>query len=232
MSKSKKHERPSFADFLAELTSKTPAKPAVESREERRFFLIVTEGKRTEPIYFEFLAGKLPKKLVETIEVKGEGANTLSLVREALKKKKKRLENKELPPFDEVWAVFDKDDFPDKNFNDAIALAKRENIESGHSNESFELWYVLHYEFLQSALKRTDYITKLTTHLGEKYEKNKRELAERIHINGNYKQAIKRAVRLQKLHEDKTDSESCPMTRVYVLVERLMAYVEGREAEH
>lgn len=67
-----------FRDLLKELKENAVKLPAVESREERKYFLIVTEGARTEPIYFRYLANKLPKNLVQTIEVEGAGDNTVN----------------------------------------------------------------------------------------------------------------------------------------------------------
>jgi hypothetical protein len=171
----------------------------------------------------------LPKHLVETIEVTGAGDNTLNVVKKAIHLRNKRKKNAELPQFDEVWAVYDKDDFPDKNYNAAIALAQKEGIESGHSNQSFELWYVLHFQFLQSALHRESYIKTLSGILGVKYKKNSLALAERIYKEGNISQAIAWANELEAIHVGNTAANSCPFTRVYVLVERLIAYIENRD---
>ena len=174
----------------------------------------------------------LPKHLVETVEVKGAGDNTLNVVRKAIQLRDERKLNTGLPQFDQVWAVYDKDDFPDKNYNDAIALAEKNGIESGHSNQSFELWYVLHFQFLQSALHRTSYIKTLSKTLGIKYKKNNLAIAKRIHTEGNVIQAILWANELELFHAGQTAANSCPFTRVYVLVERLMAYIENRKADY
>lgn len=170
----------------------------------------------------------MPKHLVETIEVTGAGDNTLNVVKKAILLRDERKKNTELPQFDEVWAVYDKDDFPDKNYNDAITLAQKEGIESGHSNQSFELWYILHFQFLQSASHRDKYIKTLSGILGAKYKKNSLALAERIHTEGDVTQAIAWANALDAMHAGSTPANSCPFTRVYVLVERLMAYIENR----
>lgn len=69
MTKNKKQL--SFNDLLAELKAKKPTPVKVESRTELKYFLIVSEGERTEPEYFKFLARKLPKHLVEYIEIQG-----------------------------------------------------------------------------------------------------------------------------------------------------------------
>jgi hypothetical protein len=82
--KKKKHEQPSFDDMFNRLVADKVSASAVDVREERRYFLIVSEGVRTEPMYFEFLGSMLPKHLVETIKVTGAGDNTLNVVRKAI----------------------------------------------------------------------------------------------------------------------------------------------------
>ena len=39
--------------------------------------------------------------------------------------------------YDQSWVVFDKDDNPDKTFNDAIALTQKENFHVAYSNQAF-----------------------------------------------------------------------------------------------
>ncbi|HRG21298.1 MAG TPA: RloB family protein [Saprospiraceae bacterium] len=226
MSNSKKHKQPSFKDFLDKLKSNTVHEPKQIGRfDERKYFLIVTEGERTEPLYFNYFKNYLPKKLLETIEVSGEGDNTMNIVKKAIELRNER--NLSLKPkFDEVWAVFDKDDFPSSRFNTAVGLANREGINSGHSNQSFELWYVLHFQYLTSALHRRDYIKLLTKSLRFKYEKNNPIVVEHLFKKCNVKQAIAWAKSLEELHKGKTPAQSCPSTKVYELVEKLMSYCE------
>lgn len=223
----KKNNGFDFADFLKSL-KENEVKPAdIEVRQERKYFLIVSEGVRTEPIYFEYWAKKLPKNLIKSIEVHGEGDNTVNVVQKAIELKEKRKKTPNLPDYDEVWAVFDKDDFPTERYQNAITLAQNNGIESGHSNQSFELWYVLHFEYLQAALHRSDYIKKLTDKLGYKYAKNSLSIVKDISEKGDLNQAIKRAYELEKLHEGEVASNACPYTRLYVLVDRLQCYLEN-----
>ena len=219
----------SFSDFVRELHEKTVQPVLVETRQERRYFLIVSEGTRTEPIYFRFLSKSLPKNLLQTIHVHGEGDNTLNIVRKAIELRSERTRNKTLPPYDEVWAVYDKDDFPSAHYNEAIHLAAQNGIESGHSNQCFELWYVLHFQFLQNALHRDDYIRILTQKLGFKYTKNTETVVQHILQQGDEKQAIARAEQLEQMHEGQNEANSCPYTRVYELVKRLRAYMQPDE---
>lgn len=51
----------------------------------RKYFIIVCEGKETEPNYFEQFRG--PKEV--KVEVIGEGANTVVVVQRAIKEKQK-----------------------------------------------------------------------------------------------------------------------------------------------
>ena len=57
----KKNKEQSFADFLNELKQAKIPEKKIESIEERRYFLIVTEGIRTEPNYFNYFKKFLPK---------------------------------------------------------------------------------------------------------------------------------------------------------------------------
>lgn len=222
----KKSKEQSFASFLEKLKNDKIEARKIESIEERRFFLIVSEGIKTEPNYFNYFKKFLPKHLLETVEVHGAGDNTINVVQRAIELRNIRDKNTILPNYDEVWAVYDKDDFPSQDFNAAVQLAANNNIESGHSNQSFELWYVLHFQFLQNALHRDDYIKILSKELGFKYKKNNLTVIDFLFKNGNVVQAIKWAQELEKNHFGATPSESCPHTRIHVLVERLRKYLK------
>lgn len=112
----------------------------------RQRFLIVCEGEKTEPNYFRRF--RVPPIVVQVVPL---GMDTVRVVQRAI-------ELQAQDDYDQTWAVFDKDDFPDKNFNDAIALARRNNISVAYSNQSFELWYVLHFQYMSNAIARDDYI--------------------------------------------------------------------------
>lgn len=84
--------------------------------------LIVCEGTKTEPNYFDAFAHKQQGIIVYDIEVKGLGRGTKDVVEKAIALKNKN-------NYDRVWAVFDKDEFPAKDFNEAIALGNKNGIE-------------------------------------------------------------------------------------------------------
>jgi len=110
----------------------------IDATDTRQRFLIVCEGAKTEPQYFERF--RVPGLVVK---VEGVGMNTLSLVEEAVKLR-------EEDDYDQVWCVFDKDDFSIDQFENAIHCAKENGMYVAYSNQAFELWYVLHFEYLHS----------------------------------------------------------------------------------
>lgn len=82
----------------------------------KQSFLIITEGVNTEPDYFTSF-----RLTSASIQVIGEGMSCLSLVKKAISIRDNH--RKRGRTYDQSWVVFDKDDNPDKTFNDAIALA-------------------------------------------------------------------------------------------------------------
>lgn len=134
----------------AQKQAKLDKKRKVAVRNVSVSFLIVCEGERTEPNYFKALIKDRYSDIRE-VTIEGKGQGTVSLIKETIAIRDKS--NKE---FDRVWAVFDKDDFDD--FNDAIKLATKNNILCAWSNESFELWYYLHFQYLDTGISRAQYI--------------------------------------------------------------------------
>ena len=210
--------KPSFQDFINSLTRADQPR-IIDREEERQYFLIVTEGEKTEPNYFKGLINKLPDHLV-AIEIVGEGANTISVVKAAIRIRERRMEQNLLPQFDEIWVVFDKDDFPARNFNRAIELAIQKDINVAYSNEAFELWYILHFQYLDAAVNRNRYIEILKEILGD-YQKNDDQMYLLLNEKGEEKKAISRAKKLYKELNIGNPAAEKPTTLVYKLVERL-----------
>lgn len=84
-------------------------------------YLIVTEGKRTEPLYFKSLQKLILQKIggrvevveAPVIEISGEGCSTEKLIEAA-----DRIVKDAKMIYQNVWLVFDRDDFMD--FDTAI----------------------------------------------------------------------------------------------------------------
>lgn len=201
-----------------------------EIRSKRLYFLIVCEGEKTEPLYFEAFKNDLPKGILEnaTIEIEGEGKNTLSLV-ESVVKIRERRERESGRSYDQTWAVFDRDSFLPEQFNNAIFKAKAATPEiyCAWSNEAFELWYLLHFEFYQDAASRHDYQARLEKAISQrmgaafKYAKNDPGMYHLLKQLGNQGQAIKWAESLEQWHHDENYAGHNPCSLVYKLVKAL-----------
>ncbi|WP_421826147.1 RloB family protein [Larkinella sp.] len=200
-----------------------------DTKAKRKYYLIVCEGTKTEPNYFEGLKKNLPLGVVDTIdlEIEGTGHNTLTVIEDA-QRARVRLERFGRT-FDEVWAVFDRDSFPDQNFNNAIFKGQAVGIQCAWTNEAFELWYLLHFQFFQHGMSRDHYKTLLERELSAKmgsayfYQKNSAELFLLLQQHGDLKQAIARAKRLEAEFADRTDyANHNPCTKVHELIEKLL----------
>lgn len=183
------------------------------------------EGERTEPNYFQSLVRNRYSEVREE-KIVGEGRATCALVKRTAQIKEELERGRHLP-FDRVWVVFDKDDF--KDFNEAINLAKSYGFECAWSNEAFELWYFMHFQYLDSAISRHDYIEKLQDeiqkHLGYEnyeYKKNDPSMYQLLASIGNEALAKRRAIRLRECFEGDYDfKEHKPCTTVDLLVTEL-----------
>ncbi|MBQ6011394.1 MAG: RloB domain-containing protein [Kiritimatiellae bacterium] len=205
-------------------------------RPKGRYYLIVCEGTKTEPNYFESIRQRLPGGQGDKIVVIGGQDNTLNLVERAREEITKRNQSDNAPYY-HVWLVFDKDSFPDDDFDNAITLAEQENRKFGMkgdvlyphwnaawSNEAFELWYLFHFqENVGGGITRDHYAEMLSKYLGQTYKKNSAEMFDVL--LPRLKVAIQRAQRAyNRWAADVPFHDRNPATAVYQLVGNLMAY--------
>ncbi|MCX6735744.1 MAG: RloB family protein [Candidatus Parcubacteria bacterium] len=199
-----------------------------DTRKIRKVIRIYTEGTKTEPNYFGSIKDELriSEIDIQIQGVRGFNNHTLPLVGSVIERKKEEEKNNDFET--EWWVVFDKDDFPD--FNSAIDLAQKHGINVVYSNECFELWFILHFEFLQTSLGRNNFEPKLSKLLGRKYEKKSSDIYDLI--KDKESNAIRYAKKLEKMHDDEKVSspeQRVPSTLVYKLVERLRSLKTERE---
>ena len=133
---------------------------------------------------------------------------------------------------EEVWVVFDfdinEDELPQikQEFNAAIELANKHNIKCATSNDSFELWYILHFLFTDMAHRRDWYNKKLSEILKVKYSKDKKVSIQMYNrLKEHQKIAIRNAKKLEKIHKAKIPCDKNPYSSVYNLVEALNEYI-------
>ena len=195
---------------------------------ERPTILIVCEGENTEPSYFRQF-----RLTNATVKAVGVGYNTISLVERAI-------ELSERDTYDQVWCVFDKDDFPAENFNEAIQLATRNRFKVAYSNQSFEYWLILHFNDHQGgALHRDDYHKKINDCIGPwgcSYDSKGSKIVsadlfdlleakDPIEKEERRLLACKRARRIYHLFDHSSPASEESSTTVFLLVEELAKYL-------
>lgn len=198
-------------------------------------FLIVTEGEKTEPLYFGGIQQRIEEKIggnidvveVPFIDIRGEGCATGSLIQET-----ERIVKNAKVMYQNIWVVFDKDDFED--FDQAIEEGTQKGYKIAWSNQSFEYWLYLHFYYSDSALHRSDWRNKLDEifkqyQLGDGYyRKNYENIYDLVNSFDGVNTAINNAKRRMASFRDEIDkpSQYDPGTMVYKLVQQLKRYLE------
>jgi hypothetical protein len=205
-----------------------------DKRNKRKYYLIVCEGEASEPNYFEVLKQDLPKGVLTAyqINIAGTGRNTQSLIDEAFRLQTV-YEKNSTRKIDRLWVVFDRDSFSAQDFNGAIQRCHNSDVGCAWSNEAFELWYLLHFQYYENAMSRRDYKDMIESCLkpllGEdfRYEKNGKQMYALLKEHGNLDDAIRNAKRLAGQFAGRQDySSHNPCTMVWVLVEELLKLKE------
>lgn len=185
----------------------------------KQSFLIVCEGMCTEPDYFRAF-----RMTTATIKAVGQGMNTISLVNKAISIRDTDIKKKRI--YDQCWVVFDKDDFPASDFNQAIALAERNGFRVAYSNQAFEYWFLLHFNLYRGPIHRNSYanmLTKLTDLTYSKVEGFGTKLYNRLlHLQP---QAIKNATAVIKETSQGNPAMEESSTTVHQLVTELNKYI-------
>lgn len=180
-----------------------------------RRILIICEDSKSSVLYLK----KFPvdPDLVQ-IEYEGTGMNTDSLMEEAIRRKTEAIREKR--PYNKVWVVFDRDDFPPKNFNRAFDLASsHREVTACWTNECFELWYLLHFQYLDTEMDRDRICTEVGKKIGRSYEKNDGTVYEVL--ESRLPVALRNADRLYQSNTDGRCHRQNPSTNVHQLIRML-----------
>jgi hypothetical protein len=168
--------------------------------------LIVCEGTKTEPLYFE----GFQKPGILSIKTIGVGRGTLRVVERAIKEQDDM--------YNQIWCVFDLDNFSPAHFNNAVAKAEKKGLRVAYSNPCFELWFALHFDYIDIENNCKDLQDKLGAKIG--YDKNRPDMY--IVLALHQQTALRNADRLYKSYPNAMAlSNKAPSTTVYLLVEEL-----------
>ena len=192
-------------------------------------YLIVCEGKKTEPNYFNVLKKQINEKygnkvdvLIPNIEVKGTGRNTTDLV-----KYTQKFVNYASKVYGQVWVVFDKDDYSDEQFNQAIANC---DYNACWSNPNFELWLLAHLKKVTKYISKDDVLDELNKEFQKNglgtYSKNDPNIFQKVTKDGKLHTAIENCKQMEELNKEGQASGRNPMTKVYKIVDGLKEYLE------
>ena len=157
--------------------------------QELRRVLIVCEDSKSSRYYFESF--EVNKNRAEVVAV-GTGMNTDSLVEFAMARKEHA--ERVAQPYNEVWCVFDRDDFPLANYCRAFELARSNGLKVAWTNEAFEFWYLLHFNYHDAGISRHDYKSKLKPNFD--YDKSDGQIYSKV--KQHQATAIQNAQRLER----------------------------------
>ena len=197
-----------------------------KTKKELERIILACEGAVTEKNYFESIFKELMKNkniaktsLVITKHAHTNPKGVLKDLEAALQKDNE---------YEYKWIVIDRDEMRPNggghllsDFNGAISSAEAQGIQVAYSNPSFEIWYLLHFEYRNTGLNRDEVIEQLKKYVD--YAKNSKSIFSEI--KEKQIDAIGFAKRLDaeyKAGGRKLDpSTDNPSTTVYQLVEQL-----------
>ena len=181
-------------------------------RTPKKLFIIVCEGKNTEPQYFEKCFSG------ENFSVRIPSHGNKSAPNHLLKVVKEELRKNDLKKGVEAWCVCDTDKWTPEQLRGLLKWSKKKtNYGLAVSNPNFEFWLLLHFEDGNKVRNSVTCKTRLEQHLPG-YDKN-------IDSKKFTKEKIEKAVERAKIR-DNPPCESLPcekQTTVYRLVERILA---------
>jgi len=202
--------------YGAKVQRPEPVRPATGET-----FLIVVEGKATEPAYLGRIRAKLGIKAISVEIVHGNHTDPVGIVKEAIVLRDKQTAKAEksaiAEPFDRTWVVFDreKQNHPRRDqMPRALQLAETNAIAVALSIPTFEFWLLLHYEFTTKAFDGCEAAKKALKKFIRQYEKGDLPLDELIL---KVTDAITHAGRCRK-HWEEVGGDRNPSTDVDLLI--------------
>ena len=156
--------------------SKDDFKRKKQIKEQVKSVLIACEDKISSPNYFKMIIKKLieDKKITQDslVIAKHEHVNPKGVLQDLLNHKK---DDKTYKDFEHRWIVIDRDiarvnggGHPKDDFLTALSEAKSKRVEVAYSNDCFEIWYLLHFVYRDTAISRDDVIKEVIKKLKDK----------------------------------------------------------------
>ncbi len=201
---------------------------------QRLLVILACEGEKTERYYFESLFEALRKaqtlSSLSCVFAPHRHTNPTGVLKDLIGFRDAF--GRTYKDYEHRWIVIDRDEercggggHTLQDFNNAISGAKsnKPEVKVAWSNPSFEVWYLLHFHYHNTAIDRDSVNTKLSIALTASYEKNDQTMFSRFNQN-MLNDAIRNA---KRLHDEAkragiSPEATNPGTTVYELVELLI----------
>lgn len=185
----------------------------IKSRKPKKIFVIATEGEKTEDIYFSiFRTQHYDKVIIKVLPALAGKSAPKHLIKRIQQYKK----DHNLKDNYELWIVVDVDQQAE-SLDEICSRCKKLGINIAVSNPNFEIWLSFHQEKSRTPQTSEDCM-KEVKQLLKGYTKARYDVHQLIPY---IQAAIDHAKRLDGNPDDAWTRE--PGSRVYVLVERIMA---------
>lgn len=126
------------------------------TRSPRKVFVIVCEGDKTEPIYFNKYKTRYSN--LKIVIPSSKYTNPKNLVNFSIIQIKKY--NLDLRNGDAIWCVFDCNSNSEEDIFTACKKAGN-GVKLCLSNPNFELWFLLHFDLITAKIDRSNVIDRL-----------------------------------------------------------------------
>lgn len=193
--------------------------------------LIVCEGTRTEPLYFESMRESLAPGFRDRIHivVKGTGLHTTDLFEYAVAECSRSKNG-----YDHVWIAYDKDDFLVAKFDEVARRCRGTRVGDARfhamwSNPCFEVWLLLHFGYSTSEIVVKQCIDRVDSECARRfgcgYAKNFSVYGQLASMRGAACDNSKRLIAWHEGQGKDRPSAMNPGTAVHEMVDSLGQYL-------
>jgi hypothetical protein len=196
-------------------------------KEPHKSILIVCEGEKTEPIYFNALNDRLRLIMVD-VQIVGKGAAPITVVDHAieLRDDRKYIAKKSLTKteFEIIYCVIDVEmPVAHESLSRAINKARDNGLKVILSNPCFEYWYILHFRKTSAPFHTNDEVKSALRQEHPAYSEGDTTIFDVVYPKTD--DAIKHSKEvLREQHNNAEDIRNCnPSTHVHKIVEYLQA---------
>ena len=193
-------------------------------KEPRKSILIISEGSKTEPIYFNALKKNLRLAMVD-VEIVGEGVAPITVVDRAveLRAERKLVAKTSLTKaaYELVYCAIDVEAPKAESLSRAVNKARDNRLEVILSNPCFEYWYILHFKKTGAPFSTSQDAKSTLRKEHPAYSESDTTIFDVVYPSTS--DAIKRSKEvLNEQHNDAEDLSDCnPSTHVHKIVEYL-----------